>query len=88
VCDYENKAQNCVGFAMRTRGELEENAGTTSLRVAPARCKPLAVTSLTNSIQFHSAELKRWGVQSIGKVKGTVILYASDTAPPPPPLSS
>jgi len=86
LCHYENKAQNCVGAAMRTWGELEANVGTTSLRVAPARCKPLAVTSVTNSIQFHSAELKRWGVQSRGKVKRTVILYASDTALPPQQL--
>jgi hypothetical protein len=46
------------GEDMRLAGS-ERNVGTMRLRLAPARCKPLAVTSVTNSIQFHSIELKR-----------------------------
>jgi hypothetical protein len=48
------------GEDMRLAGS-ERNVGTKRLRLVPGRYKPLAVTSPTNSIQFHSSEQKTRG---------------------------
>jgi hypothetical protein len=70
-----------VGLQWRHADSLKRMLERRSLRLAPARCKPLVVTSVTNSIQFHSTELKRWGVQSRGRMKAIAILCSSYKAP-------